>query len=63
MLDILSGRIAPGGMLVIEDIASEETAQRLLAACPVGFEADYRDQTAIKGRYDDRIIRFRRASL
>jgi hypothetical protein len=57
VLEYLSDLISPGGVLIIEDIASEDIAQRLLAACPSGFAAEYRDLTA-SGRFDDRLIAF-----
>jgi len=55
---VMSNQVAPGGMLIIEDIQSENDLQKLLAAVPLYLKSytEVVDLRSIKNRYDDLIL-------
>ena len=50
---LLSSRVKPGGLYVIEDVASDVAMTNLLREIPSGKDIDLRH---VKGRYDDRLL-------
>ena len=55
--------LAPGGILVIEDIEVIENVHTLISHIPLGHTYEYFDLRSIKGRYDDIALVIRRKKI
>lgn len=56
-----SGKVAPGGLLVLEDIQDFNWTNIIRRHMPVGFSAETHDLRSVKGRYDDILMVLTRA--
>jgi len=55
-IELYLQKIKPGGILVIEDIASTETLNGLITSIPAGLEFEVFDLRERKGRWDDLVL-------